>query len=118
MSQNNGQQTAEIFREESLDKITREFDADNCTITFEDDAEEEYKYVLSDLPELDQNLLKEHNLVAKWTFVVADETTEIMPVIARDVVAQSTPAELQNHIKNTVIEQAVALLVKHKYPNK
>ena len=116
MSQNNGQSGKEAFYQESLEKIEREFDPENCTITFEDDAEEEYKYVLTDLGQLERDFLNEHNLIAKWTFVVENVTTQITPIISRDIVASSTPEELQNHIKNKIIEEAVATLVKQKYP--
>ncbi len=116
MSQNNGQSGKEAFYHESLEKIEREFDPENCTITFEDDAEEEYKYVLTDLGALDRNFLKEHNLIAKWTFVAQNDTTEITPTIPKDIVAASTPEELQSHIKNKIIEAAVAILLEQKYP--
>ena len=116
MSQNNGQSGKEAFYQESLEGIKREFDPENCTITFEDDAEEEYKYVLTDLGALDHDFLKEHNLIAKWTFVVENVTTQITPMISKDIVAASTAEELQSYIKNKIIEEAVAALVKQKYP--
>lgn len=117
MSQNNGQSGKEAFYQESLERIEREFVPENCTITFEDDADEEYKYVLTDLGELDRDFLKDHNLIAKWTFVVINDTTEITPTISRDIVAASSPEELQSYIKNKVIEEAVATLLKQKYPD-
>jgi len=117
MSQNNGQSGKEAFYQESLEKIEREFDPENCTITFEDDTEEEYKYVLTDLGELDRDFLKEHNLIAKWTFVAQNDTTQVTPIISKDIVASSTSEELQSCIKKKVIEDAVAALLKQKYPS-
>lgn len=116
MSQNNGQSGKEAFHQESLEKIEREFDPENCTVTFEDDADEEYKYVLTDLAELDRDFLKKHNLIAKWTFVAGNDTTQVTPRISKDVVAASSPEELQTLVKNKVIEAAVAILLEQKYP--
>lgn len=116
MSQNNGQPSKETFYQESLEKIEREFDPENCTITFEDDLDEEYKYVLTDLSALEPDFLKNHNLIAKWMFVAGNETTQVSPVISKETVAANTLAELQNLIKSKIIEQAVATLVKQKYP--
>lgn len=116
MSQNIEQSERDAFYRESLEKIEREFNPENCTITFEDDAEEEYKYVLTDLGELERDFLKGHNLVAKWTFVAQNDTVQVTPVIPKDVVASSNPQDLQNYIKSKIIETATATLLKQKYP--